>query len=120
MIGSGDTRCQRTGPSCLPREVQPLTGDHDQVISLPTYVGRYNPVAYFGWECEINHIFGYHDFTEHEIVSTVPQTFTYFASSWWDVYCVDNIDNKPITWNELKSILRHRFVPPSYQRLYLS
>jgi hypothetical protein len=96
--------------------VPPLTGDHDQVICLPTYVGRYNSDAYFDWECEVDHTFGYHDFTEHEIVSIVPQTFTDFASIWWAVYCAENIDNKPTTWNDLKSILRHRFVPPSYQR----
>jgi hypothetical protein len=71
--------------------------------------------AYFDWECEVDHTFGYHDFKEHEIVSTVPQAFIDFASSWWDVYCVDNNNNKPIAWNELKSVLRHRFVPPSYQ-----
>jgi hypothetical protein len=62
-----------------------------------------------------SHSFGYHNFTKQEIVSTVSQTFTDFPSSWWDVYCVDNIDNKPITWNELKSVLKHRFVPPAYQ-----
>jgi hypothetical protein len=50
MTGFGVTRCQRTGPSSLPLEVQPLTGDHDQVISLPTYAGRYNPGAYFDWK----------------------------------------------------------------------
>jgi hypothetical protein len=69
------------GPSSPPLERQPLTGDHDQVISLPTYAGRYNLGAYLDWECEVDHTFGYHDFREYEIVSTVPQTFTDFASS---------------------------------------
>ena len=103
-------------PSPSKLQQQPLTEDHDLVISLPSYAGRYNTDAYFDWEFEVNHIFSCHDFTEHEKVSTAAQTFTDFASVWWDVYYKDNIDNKPTTWKDLKSVLRHRFVPSSYQR----
>ena len=46
--------------------VRPFTGDHDQVISLPVYEGRYNTDAYFDWEFEVDNIFGCHNFTEHE------------------------------------------------------
>ena len=97
-------------------QMRPFTGDHDQVISLPVYVGRYNPGAYFDWELEVDHIFACHDFTEHEKVITAAQTFTDFASVWWDVNYKGNADNKPTTWEDLKSVLRHRFVPTSYRR----
>jgi hypothetical protein len=61
-----------------------LPGDHDQVVSLPVYEGRYNPGAYFDWEFEVDHIFGCHDFTEHAKVRIIAQTFIYFASVWLD------------------------------------
>ena len=96
--------------------VRPFTRDHDQVISLPVYEGRYNTDAYFDWEFEVDHIFGCHDFTEHEKVRTAARVFTGFASIWWDMTYKENIDNKPITWGDLKSALRHRFVPLPHQR----
>jgi hypothetical protein len=97
--------------------VRPFTGDHDQVISLPVYEGRYNTAAYFDWEFEVNYFFGCHDFTEHEKVKTAARVFTGFASIWWDVTYKELADSKPTTWENLKSVLRHRFVPRSYQRV---
>ena len=39
-------------PSPSKLQQQPLTKDHDLVISLPSYAGRYNTDAYFDWEFE--------------------------------------------------------------------
>jgi hypothetical protein len=96
--------------------VQPFTGDHDQVISLPVYEGRYNTDAYFDWEFEVDNIFGCHDFNEHEKVRIAAQTFIDLASVWWDWNYKENIDNTPTTWVDLKSVLRRKFVPLSHQR----
>ena len=84
MAGFGDTCCQRTSTSS-PREERQFTGDDDQVLSLPVFAGRYNPNGYLDWEFEVEHIFGCHDFCEHEKLRIATLSFIGFASIWWDV-----------------------------------
>jgi hypothetical protein len=50
MTGYEVPSCGRTNKSSMPREMGLLSGDHDQVISLPICEGRYNFGANFDWE----------------------------------------------------------------------
>ena len=68
MTGIEDQAIDPSTMTTTEMHVQPFTGDHDQVISLPVYEGRYNTYAYFDWEFEVDNIFGCHDFTENEKV----------------------------------------------------
>ena len=49
-------------------------------------------------------------------VSAATCEFTKFASLWWSEYCRLNPTTIPSTWTALKTAMRVRFVPPTYQR----
>ena len=85
------------------------TQAHGQVISLPSFEGRFNPAIYLAWELEVEQIFSHHDFSELERVRAATRAFTGFASVWWSVHCKKTIDNQPTTWKDFKHVMRHQF-----------
>ena len=57
------------------------TQAHGQVISLPSFEGRFNPSIYLTWELEVEKI-SHHHFPELERVRAATRVFTGFASVW--------------------------------------
>ena len=68
MIGSGDRSSWMTDTSPPSRELGQHTQAHGQVISLPSFEGRFNPAIYLSWELEVEQVFTRHDFSELERV----------------------------------------------------
>ena len=68
MTGSGDRSSWTTETSSPSRELGQHTQAHGQVISLPSFDGRFNHVIYLAWELEVEQVFSYHDFSELERV----------------------------------------------------
>src|SRR3954466_13453713 len=116
MTGSGVTSSWPTETCSPPRAMRPHKEAYGQVISLPSFEGRFNPVVYLDWELEVEQIFASNNFSEFERVRATTRAFTGFASIWWSVYIMQNVDNKPTIWKDLKAIMRHKFVPPYYRR----
>src|SRR3954464_8977466 len=116
MTGSRVTNSWPT-ETCSPRRaMRPHKEAYGQVISLPSFEGRFNPVVYLNWELEVEQIFASNNFSELERVRATTRAFTGFASISWSVYIKQNIHNKPTIWKDLKAIMRHKFVPPYYRR----
>jgi hypothetical protein len=115
MTGSG-VGSSWTDTSSQLREVRLHTQANDQVISLSSFQGRFNPSMYLDWELEVEQVFSRHDFSELERVRAATRAFTGFASVWWSMYCKKNIDNQPKTWKDLKDVMRQQFVPAYYRR----
>src|SRR4051812_29484001 len=116
MIGSRVTSSWSTKTCSPPRPMRPHKETYGQVISLPSFEGRFNPVGYPDSELEVEQIFGSNNFSEFERVRATTHAFTRFASIWWSVYIKQNVDNKPTIWKYLKAITRHKFFPPYYRR----
>ena len=66
MTGSEDRSSWTTDTSSPSREVGQLTQAQGQVISLPSFEGRFNPAIYLAWEFEVEQVFSNHDFSELE------------------------------------------------------
>ena len=116
MKGFGVTSSWPTETCSPPRAMRPHKEAYGQVISLPSFEGRFNPVVYLDWELEVEQIFASNNFSDLERVRATTRAFTGFASIWWSVYIKQNIHNKPTIWKDLKAIMRHKFVPPYYRR----
>jgi hypothetical protein len=96
-----------------PREIK----TYDQVtLYMPPFNGRYKPDVYIEWEYELNAIFSSYHFSEREKLDDATSTFTDLASIWWTDYCRSYPDYMPTTWNDLKLVMRSRFVPSYYTR----
>ena len=68
MTGSGDRSSWTTDTSSLSRELGQHTQAYGQVMSLPSFDGRFNPAIYLAWELEVEQVFSYPDFSEIERV----------------------------------------------------
>ena len=109
MTGTGDRSAWTTDTSSPSRDVGQHTQAHGQVISLPSFEGRFNPTNYLAWEIEVEIVFSHHHFSELKRVRAATRVFTSFASVWWSVHCKKNIDNQPTTWKDLKAVMRKHF-----------
>ena len=68
MTGTGDKSSWTTDTSSPSRDVGQHTQAHAQVISLPSFEGRFNPAIYLAWELEVEKVFSHHHFSELERV----------------------------------------------------
>ncbi|CAJ2644940.1 unnamed protein product [Trifolium pratense] len=88
-------------------------------IKVPTFVGKSDPEAYLEWEAKIEQIFNCHNYSDVEKVQVASIEFKEYALVWWDKLIKDRrrYDERPIdTWEEMKRIMRRRFVPSYYHR----
>ncbi|XP_019434209.1 PREDICTED: uncharacterized protein LOC109340897, partial [Lupinus angustifolius] len=88
-------------------------------VKIPTFMGMNNPEAYLEWELKIEQVFECHNYTEEKKVKVAALEFKEYAMVWWDQLqkerrrCgAEPVDN----WDEMKVIMRKRFVPASFQR----
>ena len=68
MTGSDDRSSWTTDTSSPSRELGQHTQAHGQVISLPSFEGRFNPAIYLDWALEVEQVFIHHYFFELERV----------------------------------------------------
>jgi len=88
-------------------------------IKVPTFVGKSDPEAYLEWETKLEQIFNCHNYSNLEKVQVASIEFKEYALVWWDQLTKDRkrYAERPIdTWEEMKRIMRRRFVPSYYHR----
>ncbi|KAL4285265.1 hypothetical protein GQ457_16G017660 [Hibiscus cannabinus] len=88
-------------------------------ITFPPFQGKTDPEAYLEWEKKIEHIFECHNYSELKKVKLASIEFMDYALIWWDQLTSSRRRNgeRPIsTWNEMKAVMRRRFVPTHYHR----
>ncbi|RDY10238.1 hypothetical protein CR513_05275, partial [Mucuna pruriens] len=91
----------------------------DIKMTIPTFQGRNDPEVYLEWERKVEHVFDYHNYSEEKKVKLEAVEFIDYASIWWDQFVINRRRNgeRPIhTWEDMKSIMRRRFVPSHYHR----
>ncbi|KAH9792628.1 Endonuclease [Citrus sinensis] len=96
--------------------------DHDLgsiKLKIPSFQGKNDPEAYLEWEKKVELVFDCHNYSEEKKVKLAAVEFTDFAIIWWDQLVLSRRRNRerPInTWEEMKAIMRRRFVPSHYYR----
>jgi hypothetical protein len=85
-------------------------------FKIPSFNGKYDPAAYLEWELEIEQKFSCHDIPANSQVKAAISEFTDFALIWWREYKQKLPINSVTTWTQLKTAIRHRFVPSYYAR----
>ncbi|KAL4303372.1 hypothetical protein GQ457_10G010480 [Hibiscus cannabinus] len=88
-------------------------------MNIPPFHGKTDPKAYLEWEKKIEHIFECHNYSERKKVQIAALEFTHYAINWWNQLTVNRRRNgeRPVsTWDEMKAIMRKRFIPTHYHR----
>ncbi|GFZ02209.1 hypothetical protein Acr_15g0008170 [Actinidia rufa] len=88
-------------------------------MKILAFQGKSDPEAYL----ELELIFDCHNYSELKKVKLAAIEFTDYAIVWWDQFCINRRRNGELpieTWDEMKRVMRRRFVPSHYYRdLYL-
>ncbi|KAJ4708851.1 Mutant gag-pol polyprotein [Melia azedarach] len=88
-------------------------------MKVPTFQGKNDPKLYLEWERKVEHVFDYHNCSEKKKVKLAAVEFIDYASIWWDQLVINRRKNgeKPIrSWEEMKLVMRKRFIPSHYYR----
>ena len=101
-----------------------LDGDLDAIkLKIPPFQGKNNPDAYLEWEKKVDWIFDCHNYSKAKKVKLIVIEFTDYALIWWDQNVISRrrSGERPVaSWEEMKVLMRRRFVPNHYYRdLYL-
>jgi hypothetical protein len=88
-------------------------------IKIPSFQGKNDPEAYLEWETKMEMVFDCHNYSEIKKVKLAAIEFTDYAIVWWDQLLINRRRNRepPVdTWEEMKMLMRRRFVPNHYYR----
>ncbi|XP_052181971.1 uncharacterized protein LOC127794765 [Diospyros lotus] len=88
-------------------------------MQIPSFQGKNNPEVYLEWETKVEMVFDCHNYSELKKVKLATIEFTDYAIIWWDQLILNRRRNRerPIeTWEEMKAIMRRRFIPSHYYR----
>jgi hypothetical protein len=88
-------------------------------MKIPSFQGKNDPEAYLEWEKKVELIFECHNYSEEKKVKLAVIEFTDYAIIWWDQLVMNrrrNHERAIETWEEMRAIMRRRFVPSHYYR----
>ena len=92
-------------------------------LKIPSFQGKNNPEMYLEWEKRWIGFFYCHNYSKAKKVKLVVVGFMDYALIWWDQNVISKrrSGERPIAlWEELKVLMRRRFVPNYYYRdLYM-
>lgn len=88
-------------------------------VKVPKFQGKNDPEAYLEWEMKVEQIFQCHHYSEEKKVKIASLEFSDYALIWWDQLQKERRRNgmHPIDdWEEMRAIMRRRYVPSHYIR----
>ncbi|XP_057469634.1 uncharacterized protein LOC130758701 [Actinidia eriantha] len=88
-------------------------------MKVPSFQGKSDPEAFLEWEKKMELVFDCHHYSEAQKVKLAAIEFTDYAVIWWDQLVIGRKRNgeRPIaTWEDMKSVMRKRFVPSHFYR----
>ena len=86
-------------------------------MKIPSFQGKNDPEAYLEWERKVELVFDCHHYYENKKVKLAVIEFSDYAIVWWDQLVLNKRRNKEPsmeTWEEMKRVMRKRFVPTYY------
>ena len=91
-------------------------------MKIPSFQGKNDPEAYLEWERKVELVFDCHHYSENKKVKLAVIEFSDYAIVWWDQLVLSKRRNREPsveTWEEMKRVMRKRFVPTyNYRELY--
>jgi len=96
-----------------------LDGDLDAIkLKIPSFQGKNDPEAYLEWEKKVDWIFDCHNYSEAKKVKLIIIKFTDYALICWDQNVISRRSGEWLvaSWEEMKVLMRRRFVPNHYYR----
>ena len=88
-------------------------------MKIPSFQGNNDPEAYLEWERKVELVFDCHHYSENKKVKLAVIEFSDYAIVWWDQLVLNKRRNREPsveTWEEMKRVMRKRFVPTYYYR----
>lgn len=88
-------------------------------LNIPPFQGKSDPEAYLEWEMKIEQLFACHNYTKDKKMKEAAMELTDYALIWWNQLQRERARYKePLvdSWEEMKRLMRRRFVPSLYQR----
>ena len=88
-------------------------------MKIPSFQGKNDPEAYLEWERKVELVFDCHDYSENKKVKLAAIGFSDYATVWWDQLVFNMRRNREPdveTWEEMKRVMRKRFVSTYYYR----
>ena len=88
-------------------------------MKIPSFQGKNDPEAYFEWERKVELVFYCHNYSENKKVKLAAIGFSDYATVWWDQLVFNMSRNREPdveTWEEMKRVMRKRFVSTYYYR----
>jgi len=88
-------------------------------MMIPAFKGKNDPELYLEWERKVEHVFDCHNYSDEKKVKLAVVEFTDYASIWWDQLVTSkrrNGERQIGTWDEMKTVMRKRFIPSHYYR----
>ena len=88
-------------------------------MKIPSFQGKNDPEAYLEWERKVELVFDCHNYSENKKVKLAAIGFSDYATVWWDQLVFNirrNREPNVETWEEMKRVMRKRFVSTYYYR----
>ncbi|RDX67732.1 hypothetical protein CR513_53354, partial [Mucuna pruriens] len=88
-------------------------------MTIPAFQRKNDLKLYLEWQKKVEHVFDCHNYSEKKKVKLSVIKFINYASIWWDQFVINRHRNGERfirTWEDVKSIMRRRFVPSHYHR----
>ncbi|KAJ4710334.1 Mutant gag-pol polyprotein [Melia azedarach] len=88
-------------------------------MKILTFQGKNDPELYLEWERNVEHVFDCHNYFEKTKVKLAAVEFIDYASIWWDQLVINRRRNREKSiqsWEEMKLVMRRRFIPNHYYR----
>jgi len=88
-------------------------------VKIPSFEGKCDPDVYLEWETKIEQIWNCHHFGEEKKVQLAVLEFNGYALIWWDNLVKErrrNLDPAVSNWEQMKAIMRARFIPQHHNR----
>ncbi|PKI39694.1 hypothetical protein CRG98_039907 [Punica granatum] len=88
-------------------------------MKMPSFQGKSDPEAYLEWEKKMEFVFDCYSYSELKKVKLAAIEFSDYAIVWWDQLVINRRRNREPpkdTWEEMKRVMRKRFVPNYYYR----
>ena len=88
-------------------------------MSIPKFTGKENADEYLEWAKQYNQIFRVHNLSDQRRVNLASVEFSGYALTWWNQVQENQLElglGYIDTWEEMKRVMKRRFVPSSYQR----
>ena len=88
-----------------------------QAPKIPKFYGGSDPKIFLDSEAKVKQIFNENHAKDQAQVDLVVLGFSEYANTWWHKVC-KNYDQGPpaASWMDIKTLMRARFVPPSYRK----